>query len=598
MKSFQIPIVMCVLLAGAIPGLAQGPRPPRPPQGLPPVPVPAENPITEEKRILGKILFWEEQLSSDNTIACGTCHIPAFAGSDPNFDLHPGPDEVFGTADDVLGSPGVVRRDDRGQAIEDAIFGFEPQVTERAAPSFFNHIYADELFWDGRASGTFTDPLDDTRVVIQNGGALESQSVAPILNSVEMAKDGRTWDEVIQKLANVTPLALAEDVPADMAGALNGGVGYPVLFADAFGDPAITPVRIAFAIATYERTLVADETPWDRFTAGDQTALTAAQQRGFNLLANNTVCFNCHRPPLFTDNNFHNTGLRPAGEDAGRMDVTGNRPDFGRFKTPSLRNAGLKTSMMHVGWVTDTEDAIDFYISGQVNNGHQQFVQNQTGIPGSNQDYSDIRLPVTDQNGQPFRAPVVDFLVNGLTDPRVANETFPFDRPTLRSELGGLEGEFAEGEGAEGEGEEGEAVEGEEGTEGEEVEGEAAEGEVAEGEEEEGEATEGEDDTCHTADTDRDHRINFRELMRVIQLYNSNGLHCGPRNDGSSTEDGFVPGDEVSRRACEPHDSDYAPQDWRVGLSELLRFIQLYHADFVSTCPEGNTEDGYCMGTP
>ena len=62
---------------------------------LPPVPVPSENPITEEKRVLGKILFWEEQLSSTNTMACGTCHITGSASSDPRQGAHPGPDGVW-----------------------------------------------------------------------------------------------------------------------------------------------------------------------------------------------------------------------------------------------------------------------------------------------------------------------------------------------------------------------------------------------------------------------------------------------------------------------------------------------------------------------
>ena len=62
-----------------------------------PPPVSPENPVTEEKRVLGKILFWEEQLSSDDTVACGTCHIPAAGGSDPRLAAHPGPDGLFGT---------------------------------------------------------------------------------------------------------------------------------------------------------------------------------------------------------------------------------------------------------------------------------------------------------------------------------------------------------------------------------------------------------------------------------------------------------------------------------------------------------------------
>lgn len=98
---------------------------------LPPPPVPPENPVTEEKRILGKILFWDEQLASDGTVACGTCHQFKRAGSDGRRGVHPGVDEVFGTADDVVGSPGVVRRDAGGHPVNDPLFGVARQVTMR-----------------------------------------------------------------------------------------------------------------------------------------------------------------------------------------------------------------------------------------------------------------------------------------------------------------------------------------------------------------------------------------------------------------------------------------------------------------------------------
>ncbi len=408
--------------------------------GAPP-PAPSENPFSEEKRVLGKILFWEEQLSSDDTVACGTCHIPASAGADPRFGLHPGPDGTFGTQDDVVGSPGIVRRDANNQPIEDPLFGFEPQVTRRSAQSYFLSMYSPELFWDGRASTAFRDPLDETEVVIISGGALESQAVGPIVNDVEMAHEFRDWFEVTDKLASVVPLALAADIPRDMSDALRNQPTYRGLFAAAFGDAAITPVRIAFAIATYERTLVPDQTPWDLFMAGDSSAMTEDQTQGWNLFSNNTICDNCHVPPLFTDNEFHNIGLRPAAEDAGRMEVTGLRRDFGRFKTPSLRNIGLRSTLMHVGWVTDTEDSIAFYnaANGVVETRHMQFTEDQTGIPTNRanvtRDYTNINMPAETQNGVPFQALVIDFLTNALTDPRVAAEAFPFDRPTLGSEL-------------------------------------------------------------------------------------------------------------------------------------------------------------------
>jgi len=109
---------------------------------LPPVPTPPQNLPTEAKRILGKVLFWDEQLSSDNTMACGTCHIPSQGGTDPRVGRHPGPDGILNTPDDKLGSFGVMRMDANLNPIEDPIFGFDVQVTERTAPSMINAAYA------------------------------------------------------------------------------------------------------------------------------------------------------------------------------------------------------------------------------------------------------------------------------------------------------------------------------------------------------------------------------------------------------------------------------------------------------------------------
>jgi len=404
---------------------------------LPEVPVPPENPITEAKRILGKILFWEEQLSSDDTVACGTCHIPSAAGADPRQGVHPGPDGIFDNDDDVIGSPGVVRRDASNAPVNDAIFGLEPQVTGRAAQAYFLSMYAEDNFWDGRAASAFVDPLDGS-VLIESGGGLESQAVGPIVSSVEMAHEGRTWGDVTAKLADVQPLALARNLPPDMAAALAGGQGYAELFAAAFGDFAITPARIAMAIATYERTLIPDQTPWDLFMAGDNTAMTENQQRGWQTFEESTVCDNCHVPPLFSDNEYHNIGLRPADEDLGRQSVTGVAGDAGRFRTPSLRNVGLKKSLMHVGWITGVKDSIDFYNAGTTDTGHVQFTADQSGIPTNNPgqfvDYDTLSLPEFTPGGIAVQEPFIDFIENALTDPRVAAEQFPFDRPMLRSE--------------------------------------------------------------------------------------------------------------------------------------------------------------------
>jgi len=329
-------------------------------QGLPPVPVPPENPITEEKRVLGKILFWEEQLSTDDTMACGTCHRPASATTDPRVGVHPGLDGTEGTPDDVHGSPGVVRQDEFGNPVPDPVFGTDVQVTPRATPSFLGTQWAPLLFWDGRAGSEFIDP-DTGLTAIAQGGALENQALAPLLNDVEMACENRNFTDVTAKLSTAVPLALATDLPADVAAALAFDPTYADLFTSAFGDPAVTPARIAFAIATYERTLIPDQTPWDAFVAGDPGALTPQQAQGWDVFRGSR-CSICHPPPLFTDNSFRNIGLRPIAEDAGRFDITGAPTDRGRFKVPSLRGAALRPRLMHNGRRTDIPNVIAFYI--------------------------------------------------------------------------------------------------------------------------------------------------------------------------------------------------------------------------------------------
>jgi len=404
------------------------------------IPVPSENPITESKRTLGKILFWDEQLSSDNTTACGSCHEPHTGGGEENPVIHPGPDNIFSTKDDVVGSAGI-RQYSHDMVLEKGKnFSFGPQVTDRASPSNIGAMFSTSLFWDGRAKDVFVDPENTNEVVIETHGALESQALGPILSSVEMAKKDRSWQEVVNKLQKVIPLALAADIPEDSQATLSMHADYPALFSDAFGDSSITPVRIAMAIATYERTLVPDQTPWDKFVAGDQTAMTQEQIAGWEFFDEATVCGNCHEPPLFTDNKFHNIGLRPAEEDIGRQNVTQSSDDFGRFKTPSLRNSGLRKSLMHTGWITNPRDGIDFYnavadAENGIGNRHQQFTDNQSAIPTANPnvfvDYHTLSMASTSDT---TKNNVAEFIANGLTDARVANEEFPFDRVTLASE--------------------------------------------------------------------------------------------------------------------------------------------------------------------
>ncbi len=381
---------------------------------LPPVPVPPENPVTEAKRVLGKILFWDEQLSSDNTMACGTCHITGAGGTDPVLGLHPGPDAQFGTPDDMRTSPGVIRSDASDDYTPDALFGLRRQTTDRSAPPAIMAMYAPETFWDGRAGGEFVDP-DTGAVLIATGGALENQVIAPPLSDVEMAHEARDWAQISEKLERSVPLGIATDLPPDVQGAIDAFETYPALFREAFGTNQISAARIAMAIATYERTLVPDQSPWDLFTLGDTGAMTPQQIDGWNLFRG-LACATCHQPPLFTDLSFRNIGVRPTNQDRGRQDVSGLAQDRGKFKVPSLRNVGLKSSMMHTGEFQLMSTVFNLYLG--------------PGAAGNTN--RDPLLPVPVAIFQ--RDAITDFLENALTDPRVTAEQFPFDRPTLSIE--------------------------------------------------------------------------------------------------------------------------------------------------------------------
>lgn len=404
MKAARYLVALALLAAGGANGQ------------LPPVPVPAENPITDEKRVLGKILFWDEQLSSNDTVACGTCHRPAWGGADARDAVNPGTDP--GTIDDVHGSPGIAALDSGGLPVVHAKFGRGPQVTARATPSFFGALWAPAVFWDGRAGGELRDPVTGS-VVIAAGGALESQILATLENPAEMAKPGQQWGELTGKLERVRPLALATNLPADVDTAIRKHGGYERLFAAAFGDTAVTPVRIALAIATYERTLVADQSPWDRYAAGDETALSSAERFGLKALED-FHCLKCHTPPLFTNNEFFNIGLRRSEFDRGREAITGDPEDAGEMRVPSLRNSGLRARFMHTGEFATLGAAISFYRTGPV-------LPDRDGIPGAGI-YTFNMSAVTE-------ADIRAFLSTALTDPRVRAEEFPFDRPTLQSEI-------------------------------------------------------------------------------------------------------------------------------------------------------------------
>lgn len=383
--------------------------------GLNPPTAPSGNPITATKAALGKTLFWDEQLSSARTVACGTCHIARGGGSDPRSissntaARHPGADNIFGTADDIQGSPGVPLAQSNGSYTVTTAFGLREQVTKRRSMPHINSGHPGLLFWEGRAGAEFRDPITKA-VVLATGGALESQALEPPVSDVEMGHKGRDWNDVAVRVASVKPLALAPMIPAALA-AWIGERRYPELFSEAFGTAEVTPVRIAMALATYQRTLNSDRAPVDR---GDLTDQEARGRQVYNA----NECNDCHNAPLFGTNQLQNTGVRPSSEDTGRFAVTNNQNDLGRFRAVSLRNVELRAPYMHNGRFNTLEEVVEFYNRG-------------ADFPGPNTNRNEIRpLNLTAQQ----KADLVAFLKRPLTDPRVAAELPPFDRPMLYSE--------------------------------------------------------------------------------------------------------------------------------------------------------------------
>jgi cytochrome c peroxidase len=388
-------------------------------QPLAPPPVPAGNPITATKIYLGKTLFWDEQMSSTRTVSCGTCHHSANGGTDPRSaasgKLNPGPDGFLGTQDDILGSLGVPGNNVDGTYFSAAPYGLDAQVTGRKTVSYVNAGYSPLLFWDGRATGTFRDPITNI-IILNNGGALESQVLGPPLSTAEMSHIGRDWNDVAARMAASKPLALSPAIPNPLATWI-GGRSYPELFQEAFGTPDVTPVRIALAIATFERSLYSDRAPIDLDAQGIAT-LTAQEIRGrniFNSGANN--CAVCHAGNRFTDESFRYIGVRPETDDTGRMQVTGFPVDRGTFRVPSLRNLSLRGTFFHNGRFTTLEQVVAFYDRGG-------------DFDGNNKPNLIHPLGLNPQQ----QADLVAFLRRPLTDPRVASESERFDRPTLYAE--------------------------------------------------------------------------------------------------------------------------------------------------------------------
>lgn len=194
----------------------------------------------------------------------------------------------------------------------------------RNAPTLWNVAYTQSLFWDGRLS------------------SLEEQAMVPLTHADEMAVGD----------------------PATMVADLRAIPEYADLFRSAFGvEPgSITPEHVTMALAAFQRTLISDDSPFDRYAAGDFNALTPQQRRGLAIFRSGaTRCFECHGAPTFASDTFRVIGV--GSDDPGRAGVVADGLQ-GAFKVPTLRNIALSAPYMHDGSMATLEAVIDFYREG------------------------------------------------------------------------------------------------------------------------------------------------------------------------------------------------------------------------------------------
>ncbi len=293
--------------------------------GLPPLPIPADNPQTAEKIALGQKLFNDPRFSADGSISCASCHQASRAFTD--------------------GLPHAR--------------GIRAQTGKRNTPTVVNAAFYNSFFHDGRRA------------------SLEEQSLDPLTNPIEHGlTDNKQILPIIQR-----------------------DFDYLKSFLTVFGVTAeqITVNHVAKAIASFERTLISGNTPFDLyFFKSKREQLNDSEARGLRIFRRKGNCANCHEiswdNALFTDNRFYNigTGFKALNKELprllasikksdtqrleelselkkselGRFNVTGAIEDMGKFKTPTLRNIALTAPYMHDGSIKTLREVVEYYDKG------------------------------------------------------------------------------------------------------------------------------------------------------------------------------------------------------------------------------------------
>ncbi len=274
-------------------------------------PDPKNNPTSPGKVALGRLLFFDPIVSPTKEVSCATCHHPRFGWGDGRATpigvggSGLGPERKFLAVNSLApltrNTPTLLN------------VGFNGLV----AGALPNPEYA-PMFWDARMHG------------------LENQALAPLRSREEMRGDGCAEVDAVEQVVRRVQ-AIAE---------------YRELFSKAFGQPlneVVTAEHLTQAIAAFERSLVSEGTPFDRFLLGDKSALNTEQQRGLRVFQD-AGCTQCHGGPMFTDYKLHFIGTLDDTADGRR-----------EFRTPTLRNLRDTGPYMHNGSQRTLRDVLIFY---------------------------------------------------------------------------------------------------------------------------------------------------------------------------------------------------------------------------------------------
>ncbi len=319
--------------------------------GLTPLQRPA--PVRRELNVLGRALAFDKELSGNRDISCMTCHLAKLATTD-------GHSIAIGQGATGLG-PTRVHPDGK--------------FIHRNAPPLFNLHAMSTLTWDGRvfknAQGVIRSPganlLPSQRAVLECG-TVSALPMFPVLSRNEMRADAGN------ELA-----AIGDDQPQKIWRFLMQRLGaipeYRTLFEAAYPGQSFDNMSFAHAGNAMGCWITSvfgfTSSPWDRFLAGSDTALTDAQLRGAQAFLGVGKCAQCHNGPMFSDGKFHNVAVPQVGpgfgdgpdghDDFGRMRQTGNLGQKYAFRTPPLRNVELTPPYGHDGAIVSLRSWVDHY---------------------------------------------------------------------------------------------------------------------------------------------------------------------------------------------------------------------------------------------